>query len=129
MGARLIVIDTNFLLLPFKYKINIIKELDYLVEKNHQLVISSRTMDELAMIGKKIGKDGMAARLAMKMIDAAGKGFLVVESSDIVDDWIVSYASKNNAMVCTNDSQLRRRLKALKLKVITMKSKSRIGFV
>ncbi len=81
------------------------------------------------MIGRRIGKDGMAARLAIKMIEAAGKGFTVVENSDIVDDWIVSYASENNAMVCTNDSELRRRLKAMKLKVITMKSKSRIGFV
>ncbi len=129
MAARLIIIDTNFLLLPFRYKINIIKELDRLVEKNHQLVISSRTMGELRMIGRRIGKDGMAARLAIKMIEAAGKGFTVVENSDIVDDWIVSYASENNAMVCTNDSELRRRLKAMKLKVITMKSKSRIGFV
>ncbi len=129
MATRLIIIDTNFLLLPFRYKINIIKELDRLVEKNHQLVISSRTMGELRMIGRRIGKDGMAARLAIKMIEAAGKGFTVVENSDIVDDWIVSYASENNAMVCTNDSELRRRLKAMKLKVITMKSKSRIGFV
>jgi rRNA-processing protein FCF1 len=129
MGARLIVIDTNFLLLPFRYKINIVKELDHLVEKNHQLVLSSRTIEELGMIGKKVGKDGMAARLAIKMIEAAGKGFMIVKSGDIVDEWIVRYASENNAMVCTNDSELRRRLKALKIKVVTMKSKSKIGFV
>jgi rRNA-processing protein FCF1 len=46
-----------------------------------------------------------------------------------VDDWIVDYSKETGAIVCTNDSKLRKRLRAFKAKVITMKSKSRLGYV
>lgn len=123
-----VVLDTNFLLLPFRYKINILKELDHLVEKHHKYVISSRTIDELQRLGKKIGKDGMAARLAIKMIDAAKAKFEVIPNDQEVDDWIVEYAAATRAIVCTNDSELRRRLRASKIKIVTMKTKSKIGY-
>jgi len=46
-----------------------------------------------------------------------------------VDDWIVDYAKDTRAIVCTNDTKLRKRLKAFGIKIITLKSKSKIGFV
>jgi rRNA-processing protein FCF1 len=46
-----------------------------------------------------------------------------------VDDWIVGYAQANNAIVCTNDAKLRKRLREADIKVITMKSKSKLGYV
>jgi len=127
-NPKQIVLDTNFLLLPFRYKINIIKELDHLVEKSHKFVISSKTIDELQKLGKRVGKDGMAARLAIKMIDAAKAGFEIMPSDREVDDWIVEYAVATRAIVCTNDSELRRRLRASKIKIVTMKSRSKIGY-
>jgi rRNA-processing protein FCF1 len=86
-------------------------------------------MIELERIGKKIGKDGMAARLAMKLIHANEGRIEKVENSGYVDDWIVEYAQNNNAIVCTNDAELRKRHDRLHIKVITMKSKSKLGYV
>ncbi len=127
MPPRPVILDTNFLLIPFQFKINILSELDYLIDFSHSYTISSRTITELKKIAKAIGKDGMAARLALKLVEA--NKFDIVESREYVDDWIVHYAKKNRAVVCTNDSKLRRRLKHMDIKTVTMKSKSKLGFV
>ncbi|MFH0884475.1 MAG: nucleotide-binding protein [Candidatus Micrarchaeota archaeon] len=129
MAPRPIIIDTNFLLIPFRFRIDILRELDYLVEASHRYVISSRTIMELKKIGKKVGKDGMAARLAIKLVEANSSRIDIIENEDHVDDWIAQYSKANRAIVCTNDSGLRRRLRALDIKVVTMKSKSKLGFV
>jgi rRNA-processing protein FCF1 len=129
MAPRPIIIDTNFLLIPFRYRIDILRELDYLVEASHRFVISSKTMTELKKIGKKVGKDGMAARLAIKLVVANSSRIDIIESEAHVDDWIVEYSKISRAIVCTNDSELRRRLRARAIKVVTMKSKSKLGFV
>lgn len=129
MPPRPVILDTNFLLIPFQFKIDIFRELEYVIEYSHTYVISSRTIKELKKLGKFIGKDGMAARLALKLVEANGKKIEVIESEGYVDDWIVDFAKKNNAIVCTNDSKLRRRLREAEIKVIAMKSKSKVDFV
>lgn len=129
MAPRPVVLDTNFLLIPFRFKIDILRELDYLIEKNHRYVIPSSSLAELRKISESIGRNGMAARLALKLVEANKAVIDVVKSKGHVDDWIVDYARRNAAIVCTNDSMLRKRLRALDIKVVTMKSKSKLGFV
>lgn len=127
MAQRPVVLDTNFLLIPFRFRINIIAELGYLIEESHHYVVSSRTVEELEKLGASVGKDGMAARLALKMLQASR--IETIEDEKHVDDWIVEYAKVNGAIVCTNDAALRRRLKKHNVKMIALKSKSRLGFV
>ncbi|NYZ74093.1 nucleotide-binding protein [Candidatus Micrarchaeota archaeon] len=129
MPSRPVILDTNFLLIPFQFKIDILRELDYLLEYSHHYVISSKTMDELRKLGKMIGKDGMAARLAMKLVEANKGRIEIIKSTRYVDEWIVDYAEKHGAIVCTNDSALRRKLRSIDIKVISMKSKSKLGVV
>lgn len=129
MAPRPVVLDTNFLLVPFRFRIDILKELDYLIEASHRYVISSKSISELKKIAERVGKHGMAARLALKLVEANRGRIEIVDSREYVDDWIVDYAAANNAIVCTNDSKLRKRLRELDIKVITLKSKSKLGFV
>ncbi len=128
-GPRPVLLDTNFLLLPFQFKINILDDLEYLVEQSHRFVVSSCTISELQDIGAHVGKHGMAARLALKLVEANRHRIDVVQSTQTVDDWIVDYAAKHNAIACTNDSKLRRRLKKQGVAVVSMKSRSKLGFV
>lgn len=127
MPPREVILDTNFLLVPFQFKINIIKELDFLIDVSHKYVISSRTIDELKKVGKSKGKNGVAARLALEIIEH--NPIEIIKNNMNVDDWIVEYAQEKNAIVCTNDAPLRRRLRPLGIKVATMKSRSKLGFV
>ncbi len=129
MPSRPVILDTNILLLPFQFKINILLELEYLIDVSHHYVISSRTLGELRKIGRSVGKDGMAARLALKLVEANKAKITIVESDEYVDRWIEEYALANHAIVCTNDAKLRRRLLDLDVKVISMKSRSKLGYV
>jgi len=129
MPTKQVILDTNFLMIPFQFKINIFSELDYLIDISHSYIISSKTLNELKRIGRTIGKDGMAARLALKMLEANKIKIEIIKNDAVVDDWIVKYAQKHNAIVCTNDSGLRKRLRILRVKVITLKSKSRLGYI
>ena len=45
------------------------------------------------------------------------------------DEWIIKYAKQNLLCVATNDVPMRKRLLALELPVIAMKSKSKLDFV
>ncbi len=129
MPSRPVVLDTNFLLVPFQFRIDILKELDFLVDVSHHYVVSSRTVRELEAIGKAVGKNGMAARLALKMLEANRGKIKIIESPMEVDDWIVEYSKAERAIVCTNDSFLRKRLKEAGVKVAAMKSKTKVAFV
>ena len=129
MAPRPVVLDTNFLLIPFQFKIDILRELDYLIDVSHRFVISSKTIKELMEIAKSVGKDGMAARLALKLVEANRAKIDIIESDEYVDHWIADYARANRAIVCTNDSGLRRKLRELDVKVVSMKSRSKLGYV
>jgi len=65
----------------------------------------------------------------LKLIDNNIDKIEIVESVKSVDDWVVEYAEKYNAIVCTIDNGLKNRLKAKELKVIMIKSRSKVDFV
>ncbi|MBN1169785.1 nucleotide-binding protein [Candidatus Micrarchaeota archaeon] len=127
MPPKIIILDTNFLLVPFQFKINIFKELEQMLEVSHKFAISSQTISELKKIGKGKGKNGIAARLALRILET--NPIEIIKNDAAVDDWIVNYSKETNAIVCTNDTNLRRRLKSHRIKIVTMKSKSSLGFV
>ncbi|HNT60654.1 MAG TPA: hypothetical protein PKJ97_01610 [Candidatus Bilamarchaeaceae archaeon] len=124
---RQVVLDTNFLLLPLQFKINIFGQIEGLLEIPHGMVVPSGVVGELKAISHGKGKDGAAARFALGLI---GKGKArVVPSTGNVDDWIVEYAVKEGAIVATNDMLLRNRLKKGGVKVIAMRSRARLAVV
>ena len=126
---RTLVLDTNFLLLPFQFKIDIFRELDHVVAEPFRLIIPSGVVSELNGISKRVGKSGAAARLALKLVEANKKIVEVVETDSPVDDWVFTYAKANKAIACTNDAGLKARLRAEKMKVIGLRSKTKLGYV
>ena len=125
---KIIIVDTNILLVPFQFKVDIISDLKYLLDKPHKYVISSRTLNELKKIGEQIGKDGMAARVALKTIEANKFDFEIIENNMPVDSWILKYSVQHNAYVATNDAALRMKLKSKRVRVISLKGTSKLGF-
>ncbi len=123
---RKVVLDTNFLFLPFQFKIHLLRDLNILIEEPYEIVVPSRAIDELERISRKIGKNANAARFALKMVQS--NNFTIVKSQGYVDDWILNYAKENKAIVCTNDRKLRLRLKKEKIPVISLKGKSKVGW-
>lgn len=132
MDPKIVIIDTNFLLIPFQFKIDIFSELHYLIETNFTPAIPSGVVEELKKLSKGKGKEGMAARFAMKILEiySKNKKIKTIPSEGLVDDWILKKVkSKGDFIVCTNDAELRTKLKKARIPVITMKSRSKVGFI
>jgi len=84
-----------------------------------EVLVPEGVVNELkAMAGKKT-KEALFASAALKLIKA--KGIEAAPSEGPVDKWITDYAAKRNAVVCTYDRQLRKNLKKLGVKGITLK--------
>ncbi|MEK6981765.1 MAG: PIN domain-containing protein [Candidatus Micrarchaeota archaeon] len=121
------VLDTNFLLIPQQFKIDIFSELNYLLEE-YKMVVSSATVRELENISKKMSKAGRAAKFARKLLESHPE-IEVIPTTLNADDFIVAYAKENRVVVCTNDIALKKRMNRIRVKLITLKSKAKIGFV
>ncbi|MDO8554752.1 MAG: hypothetical protein Q7S22_08135 [Candidatus Micrarchaeota archaeon] len=124
---RKVLIDTNFFLIPHQFGIDIFTELNNLLDNYAVFVTSTLVINELKEIAKGKGDDGIAARFAQKLIEKSK--IEIVKAEGYTDMWLLTYAKEHNAIVCTNDVNLKRKLKDAKLKVILLKSKSKIGFV
>ncbi len=126
-----ILVDTNFLLVPYECKIDIVAELLRVIHSPFALLVASGTIDELKSIAGRTGKRAAAARFFLQNIEKYKKQINIktIKSSGKVDMWIIKYAQEKNLCVATNDIPLRRKLLALGVPVIAVKGKSKLDFV
>ena len=122
-----VVLDTNFLLIPYQFRIDVFRQIERLLEVPHELVVPSGVVSELKKLSKGKGKEGAASRFALKLLDAYK--VKKVRSKGGVDGWIAEYAGEENAIVATNDVGLRNRLKKGGVKMIALRSRARLGVV
>jgi rRNA-processing protein FCF1 len=130
-----VILDTNMLLVPGQFKIDIFTELERVIEEPYEIVILQKTFDELQKIEDTgSGEDKRAAKLAKHLIqhNADGKSSssqaanckglkIIKDSSDsYVDDAIVEIA-EDDTVVATNDGGLKRRLLEHGVRVIYLK--------
>ena len=117
-----IVIDTNALVYAAKYKIDIIKA----IRERFGLVgiyVPNLVMNELKQMSKSAEKssDKDAAWLAYQI--AKKQMITEIRLSGVTDEAIMAYALGHKAMVLTNDSILRFRLKQEGVKVYSIRQK------
>ncbi len=124
MSELQVILDTNFLMLPGIFGLDIFSELDRVLEQRYKLVVPSPVAEELKKIAAAGDpKDRSAARLAMEMLPRAE----TVESSLSADDAIMELAQRGECAVGTNDAELRRRLKDSEIPVIYLRQKSHLA--
>jgi len=108
-----VILDTNSLLLPFEFKINLEDELTKLIG-TFEILVPSTVFDELKKIKTQHAKPALHLAMKYKKLSSKKKG----------DEAIFDLALKLNAIVVTNDKELRRRLKKKGLKTIYLRQKS-----
>ena len=119
-----IILDTNFLLIPARFNVDIFSEIDRICGK-YKLYIIDKTVDELKKIidtGK--GKDKDAAKLALGLVENR-KVEKIKTKEGTVDDLIISL---DGYIVATQDKELKRRLKEKDVKVISLRQKNYLIF-
>ena len=115
-----ILIDTNFLLIPIQFKVDIFSEIERICPFAYRLFVIDKTIDELkGIISKQGGKSKEAARVALQLIDK--KGVAIVKTSEgKVDDLLLEQLGKDT-ILATQDELLRKR--AAGSKFIVLRSK------
>jgi rRNA-processing protein FCF1 len=126
-----IILDTNFLLIPGQFKVDIIFEIGNLMDAKYDLYVIDQTIDEL----KKIVEEAPAKYKA-----AARIGLMLVKNHKIakikakkghVDDLIVEEAAKNpkDTVVATQDQGLKAKLRKKGIKTIVLRQRRYLAVV
>ena len=125
-----IILDTNFLMIPAQFGVDIFSELDRICNFSYELVIVPEVLSELNNMiedKKTSGKNKRAAKLALKLL----KKFKVktIKNRKIfkrADEAIIAIASLNS-YVATQDVMLRNKLRH-KSGLIILRKKQHLEF-
>ncbi len=126
-----IILDTNFLLIPAQFKVDIFTEIRRICDFRYELAVVPETVDELHGIISSRGnseKDRKAAKLALKLLKAFKvKALKNRKLYKRADEAILAIADKNS-LVATQDSELRKRLQEKAARLIILRQKQYLKF-
>ena len=122
-----VIVDSNALLTPLQFKIDVFGELERLLNRRFELILLSPVKRELERLAAESStKMRRMATVALKLAEKCR--YVEVNSSGrMVDDVIVETAAKTRTPVFTNDSQLRKRLRDISVPVIYVRQKSHLA--
>lgn len=133
---KIVLLDTNFLLIPAQFRVDVFAELKRLCDFNYEVAVLAATVAELNGIvnGKEASaKDRAAAKLGLQLIKA--KGVSVIKPDRKVfkstDKAILDFAAKDrdSVVVATQDRLLREKLKSAGVAVIVLREKQYLKFL
>ncbi len=113
-----VILDTNFMLIPFQFGVDIKAELDRILDFNYRLCTLPGVLKELEVLSKEKSRDGRAAKVSLEM----AKDFATIDANGDTDDTLLSLAS-NDTIICTNDRILREKIKRKGASVIYLRQK------
>ena len=119
---KMIVLDTNFLMVPYQFKIDIFSEFDRICNFGYKLFIFDQSINELRNIIKvQSGKNKKAAQFALKLVKL--KNINVIESEQKDVDLLMLNNLRDDTIVATQDKSLKKELIKKGISVITLRQK------
>jgi len=120
-----VLLDTNALMMPAQFQIDLFDELRNLIGSFEPVVLSA-VLQELEGLTRAKGRHGAAARVGL----ALAAQCTLAESGDLesesVDAKVIEYAAQTNCMVVTNDRRIRDALNARGISVISMRNQKKL---
>jgi rRNA-processing protein FCF1 len=120
-----ILIDSSILIAGPQYRLNIFQQLNDLIEGKKEFMTLSTIKKELENLSRKTSVLGLNARRALKAVE--NLKIIEVEGKN-ADDSIVEYAEENKCIVCTDDRELKKKLKKIGVKTIIIKGRKKLDF-
>ena len=115
-----IILDTNFLLIPANFRVDIFSEIEKLADFHYGLFILDKTIEELKkIIVEQGGKHKFAAKLALELIKAK-KINIINTGEGTVDNLLLE---QKDAIIATSDKELIKKLKTKHIKIIRLRQK------
>ncbi len=107
-----IILDTNFVLIPAQFNVDIFSEIDRICNFEYSLCVLDKTFDELKnIIEKQRGKHKQAALLALKLLKAKKVKVVRTKEDKSVDELLIDLAKDKDVIVATQDRLLKKKLK------------------
>ena len=117
--------DTNFLLIPYQFKVDIFEEIKRIVLFKYKLCVLDKTIEELKKIIKEQkGKHKLAAKLGLELVKSKHINIIHTKSLKNTDDTLAEL-SKKGYIIATQDKGLKVKIK--KGNLITLRQKKYIG--
>jgi rRNA-processing protein FCF1 len=121
-----VILDSNFLMIPFQFNIDIFQEIEYLLQKKVDFVVPSAVKSELTGISSRGGEGAAEASLALQIASRCRVVEVTLEPQETVDDAIVKASQKLGAVVATTDIELKKRLRDINVPVVYLREKSKL---
>ncbi|HDM67158.1 MAG TPA: nucleotide-binding protein [Thermoplasmatales archaeon] len=120
-----VILDSSVLMMVFEFSIDLEGELTRLLGR-YEILIPRNVVEEIkTLAGKGRGRKKRLAKAALKFLER----YQIIELEDPNlrgDDAVIAAAEKYNAIVATNDKELRRRLREKGIHQIFLRSKKRL---
>ncbi|MEM2739560.1 MAG: 30S processome protein Utp24 [Candidatus Bathyarchaeia archaeon] len=123
-----VILDSNFLLLPFQFGMDIFEAVEDLLDRNVEFIVLPQVVEEIKRIADGVGGDSRGARLALRLIEERCVILDLDEARGLnTDESILRAAVKLGAVVATNDRELRRKLRSKDIPTIFLRECSHLA--
>jgi rRNA-processing protein FCF1 len=123
-----VILDSNFLMVPVQFKVDIFEEMNKLLEQRVIAVVPSPIYREIKKLSEsknlKLRKQG---RIALELARKTKIINIEIRPKETVDELIVRLADEWACPVATNDIDLRRKLRDMKIPVIYLRQLSHLA--
>ncbi len=115
-----LLLDANFLVLPFQFSVEIFEEFERLTNGYYELYTLERTLNEAMNI-----RDGRYRKLVKKLMNVKDIEIISTSSRHTVDHDLFEKGFQG-FVVCTNDKELKRKLDKENLPYIFLRSRNHL---
>ncbi|MEM2904281.1 MAG: nucleotide-binding protein [Candidatus Bathyarchaeia archaeon] len=123
-----VLLDSNFLMMPAQFHVDVFQGIDAAINARTEYVILSETVEELKRLAAQPGRRGRAAQLALDLAKRCTVLPSRAKPGKSTDELILETAQEGRLIVATNDSALKRRLRAVGIPVLYLRKKAYVAF-
>ena len=116
----MVLLDTNFITVPEQFGIDIFTEIKKIVPQANIQTLS-QVIDELKSLNTKAAKVGLQLLKINKI--------KIIKKNGKADDLLMEVAQKEQAIIATNDKELKQRAIKKNIKIIFIRSKKKIEII
>jgi len=107
-----VLLDTNFLMLPIRFGVDLRPELGRVIEASFSLATTPAVLDELRRLKKNVKtRESKNIDFALASAEGIEKMDAVLLPEEDVDDQLVRLCETEDLIVATTDSELRKRIR------------------
>ena len=125
---RNIILDTNFLMIPLQFKVDIFSEIERICSFNYSLMVleaSVRELEKIAGTGKS--RDRKTAVAALKLLKS--KSIRIIKSEERYADDAIFRSADKDTIVATQDIALKKKLAQKRTSIIILRQKKYLQLI